>query len=136
MGKNFALQWLLHSDGLGQFLSMEKTSWAVVIICANLGSKVKGHHITKYGQKYSFGATTPIKCKILRQSQQLIGAVLSISENLRSKGQRQSFLHDQKWAKLQFCISSSIQMYQMAIVVNGKTYWACVKSHHITKYGQ
>ena len=43
------------------------------------------------------------------QSERLIGAVLSFSENLRSEGQRPTSPHDQIWAKLQFLIYTSIQ---------------------------
>ena len=49
---------------------------------------------------------------------ELIGAVLSFSENLRSKGQRQSSPRDQIWTNLQFWIRVSIQIYHIATSVN------------------
>ena len=51
------------------------------------------------------------RCKWKR----LTGSVLSISEDLTSRGQRPSLPHDQIWAKLQFWI---IQMYLVANFVN------------------
>ena len=57
--------------------------------------------MTKYGQKYSFGATTPFKYTTweLLSFKTTSGAVLRVSENLRSKGQRSRSPHHQIWAK-------------------------------------
>ena len=52
------------------------------------------------------------------QSERLTGAVLSISENVRSKGQRQSFPHDQIWAKL--VLDPELHSVEVAHIVNQK----------------
>ena len=107
--------------------------------------------MTKYRRKYSFRATDPFKCTTRYEfclSKRFIGAVLSISENLRSKGQRPSSPHDQIWAKLQFWIHNCIQMNQLATCVNRidllgqylvflKNWIPYVKcqGHQVTKYG-
>ena len=52
------------------------------------------------------------------ESERLSGAILSISENLRSKCQRSSSPHAQIWAESQFWIHNCIQIYQAATFVN------------------
>ena len=66
------------------------------------------------------------------QSKRLIGAVLSISENLRSKGQKPSLPYDQIWAKLQFWIHNSFQCTRWQLLSMEKTYWDSVK--HFWKF--
>ena len=62
---------------------------AGLTISENLRVKHQGHHMTKYGQKWSLRARTPFQT----------GAMLRISENLRVKGQGIS--HEGIWAKLE-----------------------------------
>ena len=70
--------------------------------------------MNKYGLKFIFVAITPLKCerKHLLSSKKFIGAVLTISENLRSKSQRSRSQHDPIWAKIGFWNHNSIQIYQ------------------------
>ena len=102
--------------------------------------------MTNYGKNYSFGATNLFKWNFCR-SERLFGAVLGISQNLRSRGQRPSSPHDQIWAKLQFWILNFIQCTRWHFFVNGKNFTGTVLSiaenlrvisegHHMTKYGR
>ena len=43
------------------FYQQKRLTGVVLSISENLRVKGEGHHMTKYGQKYSFGATTPLK---------------------------------------------------------------------------
>ena len=89
-----------------------------------------GHHMTKYGQNYIFGATNQFQCTPdgnFCQSKRLIGTMLHISENLRSKGHRPSSSHEQIWAKLQFWIHNSIQCTRWQLLLMERTYWDSVK---------
>ena len=64
---------------------------AVLSISKKSGPKIKGqvHHMTKYGQNYSFGSLTPFICVRwqLLSMEKAFGALLSIFKILRSKGQ-------------------------------------------------
>ena len=57
----------------------------------------------------------------------LIGAMLSISENLRSKVQRSRSPDDPIWAKLQFGICNCIQIARWQLLSMDRTYWGSVK---------
>ena len=63
-------------------------------------------------QFWSHNTIKMYQVAIFLNQKRLLVAVLSISENLGSKGQRRSSPHDQIWAKL--------QMYQVATFVNKK----------------
>ena len=68
-----------------QFLSINYSESAKYF--ENFRVKDQGHQMTKYGQKCSFGTITHFNVagSNFCQLKTLIGAVLSISENLRSK---------------------------------------------------
>ena len=88
-------------------------------ISENLSPKMKGqgHHLTKYGQNYSFGSITEFRCTKLQSlsmeniywssvqgskffnQKNFVGAELSICENLRYKGQGH---HMTKYGKMLF----------------------------------
>ena len=80
------------------------------------------------------------------QSNRLIGTVLSIFENLRSKGWRPGLPHDQIWAKLQFWIHKLIQCTSWHFFAMEKTTGTVLsisenlrvksKGHQMTRCGQ
>ena len=53
-------------------------------ISENFRVKGQGHHMTKYGQIYSFGSINPLN---VPGGKQLTGTVLCISENLSVKSE-------------------------------------------------
>ena len=58
------------------------------------------------------------------QRKRLVGPVLSISENLRSKGQRPSSPHDHIWAKLSFGSITPLKCIQWQLLSVEKSYGA------------
>ena len=66
---------------------MEKTNWGSVKHFLNIHVKGQVHHMSKYGQNYSFGSITPLYVPggKLCQLKRLTVTVLSISENLKVK---------------------------------------------------
>ena len=125
----FEIQWskvkVTTSPSMGKILALEPQ------LHSNIpdGNFCQSHHMTKYGQKFSFGSITPLKCirwKIL-STKRLVEAMLSISKNFRSKAQISRSPHDQIWAKSQFWSLNSIQIYQIGTFFSFQTYWGSVK---------
>ena len=78
--------------------------------------------MNKYVQIFSFVAITPfdVTSGNFCQSNKLTGAVVNISDNLKSKSQRVWSPHDQIWSQLQFWSHHTIQTYQSRTFISHK----------------
>ena len=94
-----------------------KTVLSIPQMSSSKGQRPSSQH-TKYGQNYSFGSITAFRYtrwQLLPMEGRLTAAVLSISENLRSKGQMPRSANDQKWTKMLSWSYIILLMYRILI---------------------